>query len=490
MDLEQPRRPVRVRIAPSPTGDPHVGTAYIALFNYVFARKCGGQFILRIEDTDQARSTRQSEEAILRALRWLGLSWDEGPDVGGPHAPYRQSERSAIYQEHAALLVERGRAYLCFCSPERLEASRRERMARGDSHLGYDRTCRGLPRDEAKRRAAAGEPHVVRLAVPESGTTAFVDGLRGRIAVDNATIDDQVLLKSDGLPTYHLANVVDDHLMGISHVVRAEEWIISTPKHLLLYEAFGWEPPAFYHMPLLRNADRSKISKRKNPVSLDYYRDTGIFPEALLNFLALMGFSFGGGREKFSLSEMIEAFDWSRVGTGGPVFDLRKLSWLNGLYLREMSHEELLQRLRAWRLGDEYLRRVLPLLRERIERLDQFIPMAAYFFAGDLEQLDPAQLVPRGRDAAQTAQVLEELVEHLEVEVRGAWSREALEPACRTFCERIGWKTKELFSAVRVALTGRTAAPPLFDTMEVVGKDLCRRRLRLAAQLLSASRSV
>ncbi|HWN66652.1 MAG TPA: glutamate--tRNA ligase, partial [Haliangium sp.] len=314
-------RPVRVRIAPSPTGDPHVGTAYIALFNYVFARKHGGAFILRIEDTDRTRSRADSEAAIFRALRWVGLSWDEGPDVGGPHGPYRQSERSAIYREHTDLLIQRGRAYRCFCTAERLAEMRDRLKEQKASTTGYDRHCRGIDAAESERRAAGGEPYTVRLAVPVEGTTRFHDQLRGDVEIPNEQVDDQILLKSDGFPTYHLANVVDDHLMEITHVIRAEEWISSTPKHVQLYEAFGWQPPVWIHMPLLRNSDKSKISKRKNPVSIDYYKDAGILPRALLNFLAIMGWSFGGDREKFGLDEMIEVFSWDRVSLGGPVFD-------------------------------------------------------------------------------------------------------------------------------------------------------------------------
>ncbi len=480
-------RPVRVRIAPSPTGDPHVGTAYIALFNYVFAKKHGGQFLLRIEDTDRTRSTLASEQAILRALKWVGLGWDEGPDIGGRAAPYRKSERSDIYKEHALRLIEQGTAYPCFATAAELEAMRKAQIAAGKTPQ-YDRRYRSLPRPEAKARMQSGEPYVVRLAMPLDGQTRFFDGLRGEIAIDNATIDDQVLLKSDGFPTYHLANVVDDHLMEISHVIRAEEWIISTPKHIQLYRAFGWEPPAFLHMPLLRNPDRSKISKRKNPVSLDYYRDAGFFPEALLNFLALMGFAFGGDREKFTLAEMIDVFDFAKVSPGEPVFDLAKLSWLNGLYLREMDNAELLKRLRAWRLGDEYLLRLLPLLRERMERLDQFIPATTYFLTGDLDYSgSPAllnQLVPKGRDRAAAAQVLSGLCDYLEETVRGDFAHDPLEAACRSFAEQSGWKTKELFMAIRIAITGRTASPGLFETMIVIGKDLVRRRLRQAAHAL------
>lgn len=476
--------PVRVRIAPSPTGDPHVGTAYIALFNYVFAKKMGGHFVLRIEDTDQTRSTRDSEDAILRALSWVGLAWDEGPDIGGPYGPYRQSERTSLYQEHAQLLLDKGAAYPCFCTAERLEAARRTQRAEGKPP-GYDKLCRFLPKEEAHARMKQGETYVIRLAMPLEGQTRFHDGLRGEIVIDNNTVDDQVLLKSDGFPTYHLANVVDDYHMRITHVIRAEEWIISTPKHIQLYQAFGWQAPAFFHMPLLRNPDRSKISKRKNPVSLDYYRDAGFFPEALLNFLALMGFSMGGDREKFTLPEMIDGFDFSKVHTGEPVFDLKKLTWLNGLYLREMSVDELLARLRNWRLSDDYLRRVLPLEQQRIESMSDLIPAIGFFLSGDLDYAHALPLlVPKGRDAQTTSQTLFELADHLDETIRGAWTHDKLETTCRSFAEKIGWKTKELFMAIRLAITGRTASPPLFDTMLALGKDVTRRRLRLAAQAL------
>src|SRR5215470_11996092 len=375
---------VRVRIAPSPTGDPHVGTAYIALFNFCFARKSGGQFILRIEDTDRTRSTRESEEAILRALRWVGLSWDEGPDIGGPYGPYRQSERSDIYKEHAQVLIARGGAYRCFCTQERLDALREEQKKRKETPR-YDGHRRVIDPAESVRRADAGEAFTVRLAMPREGTTSFVDRLRGPLEFENSQIDDQILLKSDGFPTYHLANVVDDRLMKISHVIRAEEWISSTPKHVVLYKAFGWPEPEWIHMPLLRNADKSKISKRKNPVSLDYYRDVGVLPEALLNFLGLMGWSFGGDREKFTLAEMVEAFSFDRVALGGPVFDLEKLSWLNGLYIRDLPAHELVRRLRGWQLSDEHLMRVAELVRPRIRRLDEFVPATEFFCSGDLD---------------------------------------------------------------------------------------------------------
>jgi glutamyl-tRNA synthetase len=475
---------VRVRIAPSPTGDPHVGTAYIALFNFCFARKEGGQFILRIEDTDRTRSTRESEEAILRALRWVGLSWDEGPDIGGAYGPYRQSERADIYREHAEILLEKGAAYRCFCTAERI-AALREEQKKAKATLGYDGRCRTIAPEESKARAAAGETFVVRLAMPREGKTSFVDRLRGPLEFDNAQVDDQVLLKSDGFPTYHLANVVDDRLMEITHVIRAEEWLSSTSKHVVLYQAFGWPQPEWIHMPLLRNADRSKISKRKNPVSLDYYRDTGILAEALLNFLGLMGWSFGGDREKFTLAEMVENFSFDRVALGGPVFDLEKLSWLNGNYIRDLPPHELVRRLRGWLLSDEHLMRVVPLVRERIRRLDEFVPATTYFFAGDLDYAPVlGELVPKGKTAREMAGLLSDLVDELEG-VRGAHIAAALEPVTREFAEKRGVPTKDLFMALRVVATGRKASPPLFETMEVLGREITRRRLRQAIDFLA-----
>jgi glutamyl-tRNA synthetase len=472
---------VRVRIAPSPTGDPHVGTAYIALFNYVFAKQHGGQFILRIEDTDRARSTPDSEAAILRALRWVGLSWDEGPDKGGPCGPYRQSERTEIYKTEVGKLVASGAAYRCFCTAERLEQMRA--AAKGKSFVGYDGQCRGLDRAESERRAAAGEACVIRLAMPKTGETVVVDRLRGEVRFDNTQIDDQILLKSDGFPTYHLANVVDDHLMGITHVIRAEEWLTSTPKHVVLYQAFGWQAPEWVHMPLLRNADKSKISKRKNPVSLDYYRAAGFLPEVLLNYLGTMGWSIAADRERFTLAEMIEAFSFDRLRLGGPVFDLVKLSAMNADYLRALDDDGIVARLRQWRLGDEFLRQLVPLVRQRIQLLDEFVPMTEFFFAGDLDYTAVASdLVPKGRTAKDVADCLVAFAEALDVQ--RDFSPVALEAAARAFAEKTAWDAKGLFMVVRMAATARKATPPLFETLAVIGRDLVRRRLRLCGELL------
>jgi glutamyl-tRNA synthetase len=479
----------RTRIAPSPTGDPHVGTAYVALFNLALARKAGGQFILRIEDTDRQRSHPASEGMIFEALQWLGLAWDEGPDVGGPYAPYRQSERSGIYREHADVLIRKGAAYPCFCTPERLAALREEQKARKAAVMGYDGLCRRLDPAEAARRREGGEPYVVRLAMPDADSMVVTDLLRGEVRFERPQMDDQVLLKSDGLPTYHLANVVDDHLMKISHVVRAEEWLSSLPKHVQLYRSFGWEMPIFCHLPLLRNADRSKISKRKNPVSLNHYRRAGYLPEAMLNFLALMSFSMPDGRDEFTLAEFIDAFELERISLGGPVFDLEKLTWLNGRYLRHLSTEQMIARLRGHLLSDEYLAQVIPLCRERVDTLEAFFDYASFFFMGELVYDEAAlrAMVPKGRAAAEVSKALTGLLEG-SIDPLMDWNAETLEASLRTFAEGAGWVAKDLYMAVRVATTGRTATPPLFETLAVLGKEVCRRRLKRAAETLRSVR--
>jgi glutamyl-tRNA synthetase len=477
--MTDPGGRVRVRLAPSPTGAPHVGTAYIGLFDEVFARHADGEFVLRIEDTDRERSTPESEAAILESLRWVGLRWDEGPDVGGPRGPYRQSERSDIYAEHARQLIESGAAYRCFCTRDELAARRRQRKAEGGSSFGYDRVCRDLPEDEVRRKLESGRAHVVRLKVPLDGETSFVDAVRGPVTVANAEIDDQVLLKSDGFPTYHLACVVDDRLMGITHVIRAEEWISSTPKHVLLYEAFGWEPPAFIHMPLLRNADKSKISKRKDPTSLLWYREQGYLPEALLNFLALMGWSLGEDREVFSIDEMVGAFSWERVKTSSPVFDLQKLDWLNGEYIRALSPEQLLERLLAepfTRQVDrpaEFLLKIVRLAQERLKRLAEFDDLTAFFFAR--EPYEPVDLIPRKEDGAFVRTSL--------TAARGAldgvddWTAGPMEATVRELAERLDCKRGSLYMVLRVAVTCRKVSTPLFETMEVLGKPECLSRI-------------
>ena len=339
----------------------------MALFNWVFARHYGGQFILRIEDTDQARSTVASEQTIYDSLRWLGLDWDEGPEVGGDFGPYRQSERKATYHQHVETLVNEGHAFHCFCSKERLDAVRAEQQANKQT-TRYDGHCASLSAEEVAKRVAGGEEHVIRMRVPEEGSCTFADRLRGEITIPFAQIDMQVLVKADGMPTYHLAVVVDDHLMGITHILRGEEWLNSVPKHKLLYDYFGWPMPELIHLPLLRNTDQSKLSKRKNPTSVNYYRDMGYLPEALLNYLGLMGWSMPDESEIFSLQQMVAAFDIDRMTTGGPIFDQTKLSWLNGQYLRELTPQAYAQRVQDWMLNSDKLEQLIPLVQERAER--------------------------------------------------------------------------------------------------------------------------
>jgi len=479
-------REIKVRIAPSPTGDPHVGTAYIGLFNYAFAKKMNGKFILRIEDTDQARSTQSSEDAIMESLRWLGLQWDEGPDVGGPNGPYRQSERKEIYRKYAMELVESGHAYPCFCTSERLDELRRKQRLLKQKPM-YDGKCRSIPKDEAAKRIASGEPYVLRLAVPKEGASVVLDRLRGRVTFNNSEIDDQVLMKSDGFPTYHLANVVDDHLMGVTHVVRAEEWINSLPKHFLLYQAFGWEPPEFIHMPLLRNKDKSKISKRKNPVNIDYYRSIGILPEVMLNFLAMMGYSMPDGREQFTLDEFVAEFDFDRVSLGGPVFDIDKLMWLNGTYIRELDDGHLLDLLQKEFFSAKRLGPIVPLVKERIRTLGDFADAVSFYFMPQVELPIPDVLkATKQRDPKETAAYIKRFLKSFDS--LQDFSNETIEAHMRAFCEQENLKTREFFMVVRLAVTGRKASPPLIETMGIMGRAACAERLRLAAEKLHAYR--
>jgi glutamyl-tRNA synthetase len=475
--------PVRVRVAPSPTGDPHVGTAYQALFNYAFARQRGGRFILRIEDTDRARSTPESEQAILDSLRWLGLIWDEGPDVGGPHAPYRQSERTGIYREHVRRLLEGGHAYRCFCTRERLDEMRAENRDR-KAFPGYDRRCREIPAGESSRRAASGEVHVVRMKVPVSGECIMRDHLRGEIHKEWELVDDQVILKSDGFPTYHLANVVDDHLMGITHVIRGEEWINSVPKHLLLYEYFGWQPPVFCHLPLLRNNDpaKSKLSKRKNPTSINYYRRAGFLPEAMLNFMGLMGWQRAEGEEKFTLEDFVRNFRIENVSLGGPVFDIQKLRWLNGRYIRENYDARgvriLLER---WALSPEMLERIIPLAQPRLETLSDWGYLTAFYFA-DAIPLQPDELRLKGKTREELLALVQIAIWRLE-QVRN-FTGSALEEVFRDLSEKFGLKLRDLTRPFYVAIAGAEASTPLFQSMEILGSDISRMRLRRAIEAM------
>ena len=470
---------VRLRVAPSPTGDPHVGTAYMSLFDLAFVRQQGGRFVLRIEDTDQSRFRADSEQQIFDSLHWLGLDWDEGPDKGGPFAPYRQSERLDTYRPHVDKLLADGRAYYCWCSSERL-AEMRTAQQKAKQPTGYDRLCHGKTRDERAALPGFSERPVVRMLIPDDPPLTFTDLIRGEMNAPRP--DDQVILKADGFPTYHLAVVVDDHLMEITHVVRGEEWISSTPKHLLLFDWLGWERPAFAHMPLLRERDKSKISKRKNPaMRLTWFIEEGYLPEALLNFLGLMGYSLPDGREVFTFAEMSETFDWSRVNAVGPVFDLDKLGWLNGHYIRALAETDLADRLVVY-LGvsgeaADVVRRATPLVQERISVLREAREMLGFLLV-ETFAVEPAaaakMLGPEQQPVVAAAQAALDAV--------SGWSAASIETALReALVEGLGLKPKNAFGPVRVAVTGRTVSPPLFESIELLGRDRTLQRLAAAS---------
>ena len=466
---------IRTRIAPSPTGDPHVGTAYVALFNRCFAHSRGGKFILRIEDTDQHRSTAKSEQDIIDSLRWLGLSWDEGPDCGGEHGPYRQSQRNAIYSEHIERLLEADAVFRCFCSAERLEELRRQQML-DKGQTGYDGHCLGYSPKETEQRARSGEPYVIRMKVPPQGDCRFKDLLRGEVEISWSQIDMQVLIKSDGLPTYHFANVVDDHLMGISHVIRGEEWVNSTPKHLLLYQCFGWQPPVFCHMPLLRNPDKSKLSKRKNPTSIKYYRAMGYLPQALVNYLGLMGWSLPSGDEKFSVQDMTAAFDISRVSLGGPVFDMEKLDWLNGKYIREdLDDERFVEEFSRWAFSQERLERMVPLIKQRVERFSDVAELGNLFVKG-LTDLTADSFSHKSLDTDTIIKILQFTLWRLEQIPE--WEREAIQVELRKLADGLQLKIRDFLFPLFVAMSGRAVSVSVIEAIDILGLDIARARLR------------
>jgi glutamyl-tRNA synthetase len=473
---------VRTRVAPSPTGDPHVGTAYIALFNLCFARAHGGQFLLRIEDTDQARSTPESEQAILDSLRWLGIEWDEGPDIGGAYGPYRQSERMALYGEYAQQLVAKGKAFHCYRTAAELDALREARLAAGNS-TALKHSDLQLDDAEVDKRRQAGAPYVIRMLVPEGeGTCAIEDMLRGTIELDWGMVDAQVLLKSDGMPTYHLANVVDDHLMGITHVLRGEEWINSAPKHRLLYDYFGWEMPVLCHLPLLRNPDKSKLSKRKNPTSILYYQRMGFLPEALLNYLGRMGWSMPDEREKFSLADMMACFDIQRVSLGGPIFDVEKLSWLNGLWIREELDEiQLARRLVDWAYNHDNLMKVLPHAQKRMEKLSDFAPLASFLVSGTLP-LSEGNFASVGGEREDVVRGLQFALWRLEAQRH--WTRDTLWGALKSLADAMGVKIKDFLAPLFIAIAGSSASFSVVDSMELLGPDMSRMRIRHAIEVL------
>ena len=472
---------VRTRIAPSPTGDPHVGTAYVALFNYAFAKQHSGQFVLRIEDTDQKRSTTKSEQAILDAFHWTGLEWDEGPDVGGDFGPYRQSERRVHYETHCQSLVGAGHAFHCFCSAEELDTMRAGQMAAKQTPR-YDGRCARLTADEASQRLAEGQAHVIRMRIPTEGGCVVHDRLRGDIQIPWSQVDMQVLMKADGLPTYHLANVVDDHLMAITHVIRGEEWIPSAPKHQLLYQYFGWEMPELCHLPLLRNPDQSKLSKRKNPTSILYYRDQGFLPEAVLNYLGRMGWSMPDEREQFSLDEMVSAFDIDRVSLGGPIFDLDKLTWLNGQWLKNTLNDvEYRDRLMAWMCSDVFFDQALPHLQSRIDVFSEASQWLNPLWIKDVS-ITTEMLTELGLETDVLAALLQYLIWRFED--MSIWTREAVETEIRWVADSLDLKLKDVMPVVFMVLSGARQAISAFDLAVLLGPERTRARVRAGLNIM------
>jgi glutamyl-tRNA synthetase len=474
---------VKVRFAPSPTGYPHLGNVRTALFNWLFARHNEGVFILRIEDTDVSRKVEGATEVILESLKWLGLNWDEGP--------YFQSQRLELYREAAERLLKQGLAYRCYCSPQRLESMRQEQMKRKQPP-GYDRHCRNLTEKECAEQEASGIKPVVRFKSPLEGQTSFDDLLRGQITFENSTLDDFVLLKSDGYPTYHLANIVDDHLMEISHVLRADEWLSSTPRHVLLYKALGWQPPQFAHLPMILGPDRSKLSKRHGAASVTEYIEAGYLPKALFNFLALLGWSLDDKTELLTKDEIVKNFSLERISRTAAVFNKDKLEWMNGVYLRGLSLEEFSRRALPFLdkglpaeikrpLDNGYVLRMAPLIQERAKTLSEVPQLSDFFFADELKY-DTGLLLGKidKEEAVKSLKISADRMNGMK-----NWDAASLEAVFRPLADELKLKTGVFFGLLRVAVTARTAAPPLFQTMEVLGKERCLKRLKAALDKIS-----
>lgn len=478
-------------MAPSPTGqDLHIGNVYAALINFAFAKKNQGKFIIRIEDTDRKRLVEGSEDRILDSFEWFGLAADESVRKGGEYAPYRQSERLEIYKKYAEELVEKDHAYYCDCTSERLEMIRNEQQKKG-LPTGYDGHCRSI-NQKLNIKNKNSTNYVTRLKVPKEGITSFYDVIRGKISVENKLIDDQVLLKSDGYPTYHLGVVVDDHLMNITHVIRAEEWISSTPKHILLYKAFGWKMPIFAHIPILRNPDKSKLSKRRNPVWASWYKEQGFLPEAILNYLALMAWSMPDGREIFTLDEYMNAFTLERVTTTGPVFDLEKLKWMNSQYLNKLqvtSYElRVINYLKQYNtsfpgnLGSiqiqKLIEQTIPLIQTRIRMLSEYYPMCEFFFVAPskYEKEVNREWLKRVLEVLESPPEADQPM--AEMESMSQWEHKEMYEELSKLAEKLQVTKSKLFMDIRIAITGKKIGPPLFESMEILGKTECIKRIK------------
>lgn len=485
-------KPVRVRYAPSPTGDFHVGGARTALFNYLFARHHGGTFILRIEDTDQKRYNPEALTWLFDGLRYLGLEWDEGPQVGGAYGPYTQTERLDIYQEYCQQLLDSGHAYRCFCTPERLEAVRLERQKNNDPATGYDRFCRDIDPQEAAKRAAQGESHVVRAKLPLAGEITVHDVIRGEITVQNSQLQDAILMKSDGIPTYHLANVIDDHLMEVSHILRGDEWVNSLPLHAHLYDAFGWPPPVMAHLPLILNpSGQGKMSKREGrapdgqilPVFVRTFKELGYLPEAMVNYLALLGWSYDDKTEFMTRDELTERFDLARVNASPAAWNYDKLDHFNGHYIRQLEVEDLTDRLlpylaaAGFKVDREKMLKITPLIQERLTVLSEAPAKVDFFFVEELPDYGGTELIPKKGDAALALTVLERAYRTLQAV---EFKHDDLDAALRADAQALGVKAGQMFQPIRVAVCGRMVAPPLFETLEVLGRETSLQRIKQA----------
>jgi len=489
--------PVRVRFAPSPTGHTHLGSGRTALYDYLLARQTGGQFILRIEDTDQKRYQAGSEEELMQSLRWLGLEWDEGPDVGGPYGPYRQSERKAIYQDFARQLIARGQAYYCFCTPDRLDKVRQEQM-KAHQNPRYDGACRNLDPEEAAARVARGEKHVVRFNMPKSGSITVRDLLRGESTYDNSALDDSILIKSDGLAVYHLAAMADDYLMKITHVIRGSEWLPSLPLHAHLIRAFGWPEPEFVHLSVfLKPSGKGKMSKRESAEAMKdgysiFIKDLqrlGYTPEGVLNWIALMGWSYDDHTEFFTLAEMVEKFSLDHLNPAPSAINFTKLDHFDGLHIRSFSVQELARRVRpffvqaGYAVQDDILLQIMPLIRERLVTLDDAIPFGGFFF---MPEVHPtlADLTPKGLEPAAAAAICRRCLAILEG--LPGLTPESAEAPLRALVDELGLSAGQVFGILRVAVTGQTVSPPLFESMAVIGQAKVLDRIQNAIRLLEA----
>jgi glutamyl-tRNA synthetase len=494
--LDKSTKPVRVRFAPSPTGSTHLGSARTALYNYLLARQTGGQFILRIEDTDQKRYVPGAEAELIESLHWLGMQWDEGPDVGGPYGPYHQSERKEIYQQYAQQLIASGYAYYCFCTPERLARVHQEQQNNKQLFL-YDGTCRRLIPDEAEGRVASGEPHVIRFKMPKEGSITVHDLLRGDITVENRLLDDYILVKSDGLALYHLAAMVDDHLMGISHVIRGSEWLSTFPLHGHIIRSFGWSEPTFVHLSIfLKPSGKGKMSKRETAqlmqdgysIFIKDLKDLGYLPEAVVNWTALMGWSYDDRSEFFKLPELVEKFSLNKLNPSPAAINFTKLDYFNGMHIRSLGAHDLANRVKpvietaGFQVEDDKLLRIAPIIQKRLITLDDAIDMAGFFFRNKVRP-DPNELVGKNMSAQESAiaaqkagQILENLPE---------FSAESAELAMRHLVEEMGLKPGQLFGILRAAVTGQSVSPPLFESMAIVGREKTLERIRNAVRMLA-----